>query len=163
VNLLRKPVVYISCFAILVALAAGSFWLWHQQDRVTIPRSLASKTLFPVYIPKSLPKGYFIANDSYQIKDGALIFAAHDQKGRTISITEQARPQNFDFTNFYQTNLQNAKSIPHAPYPSVIGVIQGTNRLASVTATDTWMLISAPLAYTSDADIQRVAVGMTPQ
>ncbi len=154
VRLLKRPMGYIGVLILFACFTCYSFYLWQSQSQVRIPRNIAEKVLFPVYTPRHLPEGYSVTNGSYHIKDDVLIFSLSKDNAQVINITEEARPQGFDFNSFYQSHLQSAKSVIGAPSPAVIGTLQDGTRVASMVTDNTWILISGPSNKVSDNDIR---------
>lgn len=82
---------------ILVALAGvgfGSFWLWqqHQDSKNPFPRGVRKGITFPLYYPYTLPAGYSVDRNSFQQKDGVVIFSINAPSNRNIAVSEQALP-----------------------------------------------------------------------
>jgi hypothetical protein len=119
-----------------------------------VPKTIAERILFPLYLPSQLPKGYSVPSVSFREQDGVLLFYASKGNDR-ISFSEQSKPQNFDFTAFHQKNITQAKSLQDVPYPSVLGEASNGNKLLSVTTDTTWLLITSKTA--SEDELRLIA------
>ncbi|HSX01945.1 MAG TPA: hypothetical protein VLI05_01380 [Candidatus Saccharimonadia bacterium] len=133
--------------AVVIGLIAGGVIIgtclvWPKSH---IPSTYVQQTLYPVYWPARLPAGYRVDMTSYQVQDKALIFVARAPDGRQLVVTEQAKPINFDFANFYQQQLVNAKTLAGMPYTSVLGSPVGSTATAllSITTENTWLIITS--------------------
>lgn len=153
----RTKVVFIGTITLLAISTIYTLKLWQETTSTIIPASIARQALFPLYIPGKLPKGYVVQKSSFTIQNGVVVYAAINSHGEHIAITEEATPQGFNFTNFYQTDLQSPKSIIGTPYPTVIGMFQDTDRLMSILTPNTWILINSPGAHASENDLSDIA------
>lgn len=126
----------------------------------TIPDHITKNTPYPIYVPKRLPSGYEVVDGSFAISEDTLLFRAEDSSGSSLAFTEQERPENFDFEQFYQGQMQNAKKLNDTPHPSVYGKAPtGDRLLLSVVTDETWIMIStaAPL---NEQDLTLIAKGL---
>jgi hypothetical protein len=114
------------------------------------------KVTFPLYVPKELPNGYTLDPNSFQIKDDVLFFWIKNGSKKII-FAEEVRPIGFDFQAFYRQQMGHPRSIPNAPYSSVIGTIQD-GVLLSITEDQTWLLVTGQGA--SQQDMQSLALNM---
>lgn len=66
------------------------------------PPEPVSKDITPakVYVPPKLPEGFSTAGSPESLDNGALLYTVYDNKGNTITITQQSRPKNFDTSIF---------------------------------------------------------------
>ncbi len=126
----------------------------------TIPASIINRIPFGAYVPSKLPGTYKINPTSFSMdEEKVLVFAATDGAGTSIAFTEQAVPPKFNFNDFYQQNLTDAKTLDNVPYPSVMGK-SSTNRqtkVLSIKANNTWIIVStsAPLDTNAFAEIAK--------
>lgn len=156
---------YLPIFLVAVGGSIGGLW-WLDKTRhastVAIPRPIAEKVLFDLYVPAQLPKGYTVKDDSYIVKDRALIFYAAKEDGSRIIFSEQPRPKSFDFVGFYQQQLKNAKSIRGSQYASVTGKLENGYTLLSTLTDTTWLLITTQAAI-SEQDLGSITAHLQQQ
>lgn len=128
---------------ILAAITLGS------APGVKIPVAIEEKVLFPTYLPEPLPKGYTLAENSFHVEEGALLFQI-TQEQKKISFAEQTKPKDFDFNAFYQQQLTDTKNLRGAPHSSVLGKTQEGSYLLSIVTDETWLLVTTQDAGESD-------------
>jgi hypothetical protein len=138
----RKFQLNLGIGVILVALSAG-LWLWHELNIPRVPTEAAKQVLFSIYMPSKLPSGYHINPDSYESRQGVLVFSAQNNTGDHITFSMQARPQDYDFSSFYQRSLKETKKVIGAPYSAVIGKAENDTTLLSIEADRTWLIITS--------------------
>jgi hypothetical protein len=129
----------------------------HSILQIKLPSTVTEQARFPIYLPTRLPRGFEVAEDSFSYDQGVLIFKANNKIGDVIAITEQPKPDNFDFENFYAKQLTQSKQLRNVPFPSTIGTsTEVGSHVLSVVTNKTWLLISsrAPLA---ESDLQLIA------
>jgi hypothetical protein len=49
-----------------------------------------------VYTPRNLPEGYSVGSSSQTLENGAVLYQIYDNKGRSIIVTQQSKPNEFD-------------------------------------------------------------------
>jgi hypothetical protein len=141
-----KPRLYIFIGAAGVILGlAGVLVLHFVFPPALIPKEYVQKALFPLYMPTRWPAGFTVDATSYQMRDGALIFIARNDDGRTINVTEQAKPTDFDFAGFYSLRLNQARTLANVPYQSVWGGIipDGKTTMLSTLTDSSWLIITS--------------------
>lgn len=137
--------------AALAAAGLGGYASWQANHHSpTVPASLAQQVLFPIYMPTSLPHGFTINPDSYQNSEGALLFYATNASADKIIFTEQIKPPDFNFADFYRKSLSNSRSVPGTPFTSIIGTSEDKTALMSIQADPTWLLITSKASHASD-------------
>ena len=153
--------VILGCIAgLLMIIAAVLAYKVATTPDYTIPNHITENAQHPIYIPKKLPGGYKIIDGSFAISEEALLFRVEDSSGSSLAFTEQKRPQNFDFEQFYRDQMQSAKKLSGTPHPSVLGKSPSGDRfLLSIVTDDTWILVStaAPL---NEQDFTLIAKGI---
>ena len=126
-----------------------------------VPQHVAEQLLFPLYLPTQLPSGYSLPANSYSVDDSTLFFHFLTPNGDKILATEEAKPSGFDFTAFYQQQLQSVKNLQHVPFSSVMGKTDQQELLLSIVTDKTWILIHGKTA--SEADLRAIAEHMKRQ
>jgi hypothetical protein len=152
---------YIFLAALLILLGSGLgvyYWLNDSKSQVVIPTKYAEQVLFSLYVPNKIPRGYSFDSHNFEVKDGSvLLFKLNDSAGGSIIFAEQAAPSGFDFNSFYQQYMTSTLNLQGVPYKSVTGDITNSdNKLLSITANGTWLLITAPRS-TSDSTLHFIA------
>jgi hypothetical protein len=127
---------------------------------LTIPKDVAEQVLFPTHLPDPLPEGYDVAENSFQIEEGALLFQAK-KGGKKINFAEQSKPKDFDFTGFYQQQLTNAKNLQDVPYTSILGKTHEGSYLLSVVTDKSWLIVTSSNA--SESDLRFIAEHLKQQ
>jgi hypothetical protein len=125
--------------------ATGAYYFWQNRPAVSIPQAVIDTTLFPIYVPAQLPAGFALDEKTIASNDGVLVFQLKDGT-RTIAVSEQSMPANFDFTAFYEKQMKGARTIGGTPFHSVVGEMivqegQGAKFL-SIRADATWVVVT---------------------
>jgi len=131
---------------------------------VVVPVKYAQQVLFNIYVPKKIPAGFSLNPRNFEVKDGdVLLFEINNKNNDNIVFSEQAIPSGFDFDDFYQQYMANLVNLQGTPYKSVAGNVADSNRkLLSITANDTWILITTPRSITV-SDLQFIANNIVRQ
>ena len=158
--------VVVCILAVGAAVGVGAAIFSHRKVGVaSIPASVQTAVHFQLYAPTVLPGTFRISPTSYSLQENAsiVVFTATDETGSTINITEQAKPNDLNFANFYATQMQNTATLDDVPYSSVWGKSPdgGRNMLSVVTDT-TWILVSSTAPITED-NMKDIAKGLRPQ
>jgi hypothetical protein len=160
-KLFMRKSAYIFLAALLILLGSGLgvyYWLNDSKSQVVIPTKYAEQVLFSLYVPNKIPRGYGFDTHNFEVKDGSvLLFKLNDSAGDSIIFAEQAAPSGFDFNSFYQQYMTGTLNLQGVPYKSVTGDITNSdNKLLSITANGTWLLITAPRS-TSNSTLYFIA------
>lgn len=150
-NSRTKLIVIITSALLLIAAVAVTLVIVSSRSvAVAFPAAVAGKTLFPIYAPSQLPAGYKVDQESFSNDEGVLVFSLSHDSGRSIAVTEQSVPAGFDFTSFYDKQVQNAKKVEGSQFQAVVGQASrngpGNNQLLSVRTDDTWIMASSQTA-----------------
>lgn len=157
----RRALALAALLVAAFALGAGGAQFFAAPG-VTVPEGIARQVPFPIYLPQRLPGNFRVIKNSFSYRDGALIFAAKDDTGASITFAEQKKNPSFDLTNFYNKQLEETKTLSDVPFPSVTGRARtGQARILSILADETWLFIStaAPLGQ---ENMQTIADGIEP-
>lgn len=128
-----------------VVVALGVMWYTWQtsQHANDLPSYVASEVSFRLYQPHALPSGFALDKKSFGITSQVVTFVLTYDSGKKLLVSEQPKPQDFDFTNFYGQKLTGTKQIAMPTGAATIGVYNGSG-LASIVTDQTWVLIRAP-------------------
>lgn len=135
---------------LLVGLAAGFVWYQKSHSAPTpIPAAIRKQLNIALYYPASLPGGWVVDSNSFRIPTSeVLTFGVKDSAGDIFNVSEQAIPDNFDFTVF-QKKFSSPDTFS-APAGDVMAGQVASSLLASIrTSNNTWLIIN-----TSNVDVQ---------
>lgn len=157
-----KLLIIVASVVVLAAAgaAAGAIVASNILGGVKVPAAILQKAKSSVYVPTKLPGAYVVVDDSYSFEEDTLIFTASDSAGSKLVFTEQVKPKDLNFDDFYKENFKDAKTLSGVPYPSVMGkATTGDRTLLSIVADDTWVLVST-ISPLSQDEMQAIAAGM---
>lgn len=147
---------YIWMIGILIPVLSVTviyFYDAYQQSKIAnlIPASVKSKSDFPLYYPTSLPEGYKAEPITSSGSPTVVTLIIKSAKAETIYLTQQKKPQDFDFDFFYNKTLQISREINLDIGIIRIGSAKGRadQLTASMVIEPTWILAAYP------ADIPR--------
>lgn len=136
---------------ICVSLAVAFIALRSAKPQPPIPAAIAQKANFPVYAIQKLPKGYEIVPDSFKFSENVVIFEARSETQK-ISITEQQKPKNFNFEDFYQEQVTERAKLADVPFDSNTGTLRdGKTNILSVTTDKTWIFVTTQATLSTDS------------
>lgn len=148
---MKKRRVFLVLFTSLFVLI-GFFWFLNnyyvkKKLKEVLPESITSSVNFPIYYPVLLPKGYQAEPVSLSKNPDVVTLIINNSRSETIYITQQYKPQNFDFDFFYNKTLQVSRELNIDIGKIRIGSAKGRqNQLtASMVAEPTWIIISYPI------------------
>lgn len=157
--LVTSLIVLVGILVIVAVLLGGKLLL---APSTAVPAEVKNKITFPIYLPKKLPGHYKVKPDSFGVQENSvLVFQAADDTGANIIFTEQQKPNDFNFTGFYNEQFKDAAELDNVPFSSTWGKSQtlSDTKLLSIVTDKTWILASttAPL---DEAGLQRIAASM---
>lgn len=96
-----------------VILFSALGWYWYG-NRLAIDKSAFSEANFSVYAPSKPPKGYKTVHDDTVLSNGVLTYSFQSQEAEnTITVTVQAKPDNFDMAASASSGSINATATPN--------------------------------------------------
>ncbi len=142
---------------IIVAVAAGSWWLIALRSSSPFSAGIKSSVSFALYYPTTEPKGYRLDPSSIINSRGTVFYNVTASSGKPpIKVSQQQIPKNFDPKVLFG----------HNPLPSTISPIGTVYDLSSkdqsrymVTASDSLIFISST-GKISGSDLQLLIKGM---
>lgn len=147
-----------SVLALLLAIAVFLLILNLRAPGLAIPQHINNSLSFPLYLPNKLPGSYQLRQESFSVQEERVfVFQATDSANSKLSFSEQAKPANMNFDEFYANNMKGAKTLDAVAHPTVWGkTLNDKATLISVVIGDTWILVStdAPL---DEADVSLIA------
>lgn len=145
---------------LLTITVIGLLLWWQNNQQLSIPKEFTEEVSAPLYLPTYLPGTYKIDKSSFNVDEQTFIFKATDGAGSSIAFTEQKKPEDFDFTNFYNEQLRDMKTLDNVPFPSVIGKAQaGKVTFLSIVTDQTWIVVTT-MAPLGEDSLQKIASGM---
>lgn len=131
---------------LISAVAFGLTWArWTRSD--VVPAYVRSSVNFPIYQPRTLPAGFAVDQTSFKLNSQVVTFVAKRGESEVL-FTEQARPRQFDFDNFYTNQLSDSRRTSTNLGSAVIGYF-GDGELGSVLTERTWILVRAKQGVSS--------------
>lgn len=157
---LKKPLLITACVVAMVAIGmvAGSI-IASSTLSVRVPDEIAAQARSSVYMPGWLPSGYSVDQSSFTFSEDTVVFSAINPSGSRLIFAEQARPQDFDFDDFHNVQLQEPKVIDGSKYTSVWGKATDGRLLLSVVTDETWIIMTTG-ALLSQEDLTRIVNGL---
>lgn len=125
-------------------------------DKQVVPQDIVKRAKAPVYVPSDLPGKFAIDRDSFAIQEDVLLFRASDGLGGQLAFSEQLKPKDINFEDFYKQRFRDVRTLSEVAYPSVWGKTLEDRLMLSILANDTWLLMTttAPLG---ENDMVRIA------
>lgn len=157
----KKMIIITSgAIAIAVCLVVTVMVLDFGGSPVTVSQSVTQKIAFPIYLPKELPGSFKVEEKSFRVVEdnSVLVFEATDGVSQ-LAFSEQARPRDFSFEEFYKTQFKNTKILGNVPYPSVRAKSADGRIALSIVTTDVWILMVTS-ATLDDSDLARIAANL---
>lgn len=130
---------------LVIGFAIGLVLAPSPQVTTSLPTDIKNKLNFPVFIPKTLPDHFSIKESSFTLDENTLLFSAESETGQTIFFSEQQKPADFNFNNFYQENIKEIRTLNDTPFPTVAGrsPAQQNAEIVSVVTDKTWIIIQS--------------------
>lgn len=89
----RGLLILVLTTAVVLILGVFLYWFFMVRDTGPIPRKYTKDLNITLYYPTRLPKGYSVDPDSFERKEGSVIFSIVSAN-RTIGVSLQATPPN---------------------------------------------------------------------
>ena len=105
--------------------------------------SAKSKVAYPLYYPAELPEGYSYMEGSLKPSEIATIYSIEYDKDKKLFISNQPKPKEVVFKDFYDRLLKNKADISSSQGKAVTGVI-ADQPVGSLVNDKTWVIINAP-------------------
>lgn len=156
-------IVAIIATLLVVGGAAGALFAHYLASMdIIVPASIKQKVKSPIYVPTNLPGAYRIVEESYSFDEGTVIFYAADEVDSKLVFTEQQKPSDLNFEQFYEQEVREAKTLSNVPFASVWGKAKDNRLILSVITEDTWIIMTtdAPLG---ESDMVRIAGSLKQQ
>lgn len=128
----KRKIIFIA-IGVLIVVALGSLAGWFLLKSTAdspLPQSITSEVNFPLYYPKTLPKGYSLKNESVTGSTKTVYYTlVNGMSEQDITVTIQATPGSFDASKIIGSN----------PIPTTILPV-GTLYNLSTGETSSYML-----------------------
>jgi hypothetical protein len=132
----RKAIPLVLIVGLSVALIV---MYWRSDSTSPVPQEIAAELTFPVYVPNDLPEGFAVVPESFMYETEVLVYEISTPDQHLITVNEQARPTEYDFSEFYdkivgasKTNIEQGELY--------VGTFGG-NPVASLLSEQTWVII----------------------
>jgi len=140
---------------VLVLLAAAGLYAYPKYVNANpFPADIRTSAGLSLFYPGKLPAGYTVDKASMNLANGIVIYAASSGNKRLV-FTLQKTPAAFDFANFYKQQLTGDQQY-QTPYGQATIGKNSNHYLGSLTAGDTWLLLSSSGSQVSMDDMSLV-------
>lgn len=147
--------------SVTATLALG-IWFWHnvqsKQSANTLPAAVTQQinSFKPYYLKPTFTTDFSLQQNTVKYQYGVLVFSLMNSTGKTISITEEATPSQFDTSTLQTTKQFNTE------YGQAV-ITDGSDRTtgALFTSDKTWVVINAPRPIGADL-MQQFLDALTP-
>ena len=127
---------------IILTMFASGGYLWRMNHMGFVPTETASSLDFPVYSPTKIPKGFTLKPGSVSSTRLVLTYVLLSPSGAMVSISEQAKPSTFNFSDFYFNQLTDPKEIITSIGKTTYGD-SDHGLIVSTEADKTWIIMHA--------------------
>ncbi len=125
---------------VLTILVGILIW-WRISNRPFFPATI--KASYPLYYPTKVPKDFTLDKSKFLSTKDSVIYSFKSKSGQVITISQQAKPGNFDLAKFGAQNL-TAPTQFLTPFGTVaVGKFQN-GAAAVVLTSQTLVFINAP-------------------
>ncbi len=151
----RRPL--IAALLVLLIAAAGGGGYWYRSNRLAspVPDDVRASVNFPILYPSQLPSGYRLDDSSFSTSGGVVLYSAVNPAGTKIAFTDQQRPSNFNFNNFYKQGLSNSTTFDTPLGQAALGTANG-RPLGSLVSDNSWVLVSSASKSVQSDDLRLV-------
>lgn len=133
-------------------------WIWVRTVQAdSIPARVRSAVNFPLYQPAKLPDGYKVDANSFKLNSSVVTFTIQNLD-KNLIFTEQAKPLDFDFDDFYASQFKQARTLSTSAGRAYVNAFD-EGELASITTDRTWILVRSP-AGVSASDFDAILQGI---
>ena len=154
---LHKKLIFIPLgIAALIALPFAGLNIW-QQYKSRQDTNTATSPLKPekVFLPIDLPAGYEVVSTNESLENGAMVYRIYNPEGQIITITQQAKPDDFDMKTF--------ASVPsfNTPYGKAY-ILEDAGRINGYIFDEkTWVLFNSTARIEYDS-MKELMLGLKP-
>jgi len=122
--------------------------VWFIQRPPSLPANIKSEVPFKAFMPTKLPNNYHIQDSSYDYQSGVLTFRIEGLDGKSILISQQPEPGNFDIGGFHDI-LKDKQAVETAYGTAHIGKSENT-KVGSLLTSGLWIFLSSPPSTDSE-------------
>lgn len=142
--MLSKKKIIVGGVAVAVIVVAIAAWLLFGRGPAGIPRSISSKVPYALYQPNGVIDGFKIDSASAKLTEEVVSYELVNGSQR-IYVSEQKKPENFDFQAFHSAYLKNRKDFKNGDGEGAYGeMVSGEGFLGSFVGSSTWVLVTGP-------------------
>jgi hypothetical protein len=102
-----------------------------------------SRIDYPLYYPTELPKGFSYKKNSIKISEIATIYTLTYEKDKKLFISNQPKPKEVIFKDFYDRLLKNKADVTSNQGKAVTGIVADQS-VGSLVTDKTWVILNAP-------------------
>jgi hypothetical protein len=109
-----------------------------------VPDQITEKLQIPFYFPTWLPGTFILDKDSVEMQEGmVMVYSATDEERNRLFFSQQVKPKDFDFNEFYNTKMIAAKKLENTPYEAYFGTsLYNNTKILSIVTNTTWILMT---------------------
>jgi hypothetical protein len=137
---------------VIIGCAVG---YWQHSHKPALPKILVSSLSFPVYFPKPLPNNLNFSANSASVQANVLTFSLKDNHDKKVLVTQQARPNDFDFSRL---SGNDEFTTPEGKAYIVDNDLRTTG---SLVTDKTWVILNAPGKIDTDT-LRQLIKNLTP-
>jgi hypothetical protein len=139
----RKRIIILAGVIIVVGTALSG-WLFLLPRTPAAVVKAAHQVSFPVYYPGQLPSGYVLDESAVSSTSEAVVFSVKNTiTGNQLVVSEQAKPPQFDFDDFYRSQMSKVDHIATSVGDGATGSA-GEWYMGSVVTNRSWIIIKGP-------------------
>jgi hypothetical protein len=156
----KKTVLTVAGSIVVIGLAGFVLFMFAADHKINVPPRITQNFKSTIYLPTKLPGTYQIDESSIMMaEDTALIFRAKDGSGADLVFSEQPKPKDFNYDQFYKSQLESPEILNDVPYPSTWSKISQGRVTLSIVTDDTWIIMVTTAPLGSD-NMQLIAQGI---
>lgn len=130
-----------------LALLCGGYVAYRLTNKTPWPpqelTAIKTRIDYPIYYPAELPKGFSYQEKSMKPSEIATIYSLRYEKDKKLFISNQPKPKEVIFKDFYDRLLKNKADITSNQGKAVTGSVADQS-VGSLVTDKTWVIINAP-------------------
>lgn len=150
--------------AVLVAALAAGYVFFGANDKgatSSIPQSIRQESQIPLYYPATLPEGWSVNPATFR-QDGQIVLFVVATPSGDINVTQQARPNNFNFEKFHREVLQQGTIVLASIGEGAVGAAD-SKLIGSLLTDKTWILLTPSTDDISKGQLVRLMNTLTQE
>jgi hypothetical protein len=137
----KNQVVVICILGVFIVSIVGLVGYKSWTSYNPIPKNIRQSVSYPLYYPEKLPPGWSINTSSF-LSDAGVVIYVIEGHSKSLHLTIQKRPENFDFKKFYEKSLTQSFQFAAPLGQGGIGKSQG-RLIGSLVTGSSWVLVTS--------------------